>query len=576
MIEVTAAQTLATFSKVNSSILKRLDNIDKKLDKTAELQKEPEQVLEKPKPVEIEGLSPEAARQLAKVLNQQKDLSALKDRDSKKPTDKLGKGMFSGLLKDILQDGLALLLKGALLAALVAAAVEIAKKAFTTDNFAARKAMATATAGVVSKVANVAEKAITGVVKATEGFVAKVESQIAARTASAAEKAAAEAAAEAAAKASRSSLVPGSEKALTQFYLKQGKGAATGQAAMYSQFGAGRAEGPWKPSAGSAPMKKPIPFDPGKYAPSPVKYETGGGGELFGWAKKGATWVGEKYTAGKQAVAGFAEKSLPALKMLQKMGQSTILKGLLKVIAFPGVIDSILGLYQINEAVGQFNKDKDKKKLIEAVTDATGGAIGSTLGMLGGGAALTAFGPAGTLIGGLVGSFGGDLVGRWLFSLLNDNSKESLADNVLKYTKLALPQTYGGDFDKQYKGKSAEIPKLSSVENQSQQTPITAESAKIEQPAVQTQMPKGDKKMDTYFSNNLQVGKEGNDLFKRYAEYSSDNLTKQLKLLLENNKYLADISEKLAAPANFVSSPTFINNGYGGANSLRSLQGVGN
>jgi hypothetical protein len=79
---------------------------------------------------------------------------------------------------------------------------------------------------------------------------------------------------------------------------------------------------------------------------------------------------------------------------------------------------------------------------------------------------------------------------------------------------------------------------------------------------------------DKIFTSNLEVNKQGNNILKKYAEDSSDLLSKQLNLLTENNRLLNSLTLSLKTPTNNVSKSTNITNTFANSNTLRSIQGL--
>lgn len=84
---------------------------------------------------------------------------------------------------------------------------------------------------------------------------------------------------------------------------------------------------------------------------------------------------------------------------------------------------------------------------------------------------------------------------------------------------------------------------------------------------------KTDGPLDKFFKSTIKNSEEGNVILKKYAEVSSDILTKQLKLLNDNNKLLNELAGKINTPATVVSRPTTINN-YSQGVTLRGMQGA--
>lgn len=85
---------------------------------------------------------------------------------------------------------------------------------------------------------------------------------------------------------------------------------------------------------------------------------------------------------------------------------------------------------------------------------------------------------------------------------------------------------------------------------------------------------KKDGPLDTMFNKNLKTSQENNSILKKYAEDSSDLLSKQLNLLTENNRLLNSLTLSLKAPASNISKSTNISNTFNGSNTLRGLQGL--
>lgn len=85
---------------------------------------------------------------------------------------------------------------------------------------------------------------------------------------------------------------------------------------------------------------------------------------------------------------------------------------------------------------------------------------------------------------------------------------------------------------------------------------------------------KTDGPLDKFFKSTIKNSEEGNNVLKKYAEISSDILTKQLKLLSDNNKLLSELTLKMSTPTNIVSKPTIIKNSFGLGGDLRAIQGV--
>ena len=79
---------------------------------------------------------------------------------------------------------------------------------------------------------------------------------------------------------------------------------------------------------------------------------------------------------------------------------------------------------------------------------------------------------------------------------------------------------------------------------------------------------------DKFFTKNIKTNQEGNTILKNYTEISNDLMTKQLRLLSDNNRLLTMLADKLSTPTNIISKPTVVANNFGNSSSLRALQGV--
>lgn len=300
-------------------------------------------------------------------------------------------------------------------------------------------------------------------------------------------------------------------------------------------------------------------------------------------ARAGRAVGGAAIKAGAYVKEG-ASKLLSRGKVIAEIGSkigglkftASIFQKLLKRVPIIGsLIETYLTNSDIKELVEKHVKDPTKytedmlysdigKRLAEGIGGVAGGVSGAALG-----AAVGSVIPvAGNVVGSIAGGVAGDWVGRKIFGAIANSISSDTRKGIGKFI-----------YDKIYRDNKP-IKGSLSPENLEQ---IDVEDAAIYPGGNKIIKPHADDSIyamkdggpfDKFFTKNIKTTQEGNNILKAYAETNTDLITKQLKLLSDNNKLLNMLAEKLSTPTNIVSKPTVIANNFSNQSSLRALQGV--
>ena len=255
---------------------------------------------------------------------------------------------------------------------------------------------------------------------------------------------------------------------------------------------------------------------------------------------------------------------------------TSIFQKLLKRVPIIGsLIETYLTNSDIKELVERHVKDPSRytedmlysdigKRLAEGIGGIAGGVSGATLG-----AAVGSVIPVGgNIVGAIAGGVAGDWVGRKVFG--------AIANSISSDTRKGLGKFI---YDKIYRDNKPIKGSLSS-ENIEQ---IEVEDAAIYPGNNKIIKPHADDSIyamkdggpfDKFFTKNIKTAQENNNILKTYAETNNELVMKQVRLLSENNKLLNMLAEKLSTPTNIISKPTVIANNFTNQSSLRMLQGI--
>lgn len=277
-------------------------------------------------------------------------------------------------------------------------------------------------------------------------------------------------------------------------------------------------------------------------------------------------------------------KVLSAGKVISDVGSklgglrftTSVFTKLIKRVPIIGsLIEGFLTNSDIQELVEKHTKDPSKyteemlyNDIGKRISEGIGGVLGSAGGAALGGIVGSIIPVGGTIVGAIGGGIAGDWVGRKVFG--------AIAESIGGDTKKEIGKFI---YEKAYKDGRA-IPGSLSADNLQEETvddaAIYPGGNKIIKPHPDDSIyaMKEGGPMDKFFNKNIKVSEEGNTILKRYADISSDMLNTQTKLLTENNKMLSMLLEKLSTPSNIVSRPTIIKNNFGSNSDLRSIQGV--
>lgn len=576
MADVTIADALALFTKVNTKLMDRVSKLEKtSKDTNVAAKKEPGKVLEEAVPVQVESFGKKAIQDLSKIIGKVQPMEKKEELPKKK-----GKGLLDWLLGalGLLGAGLASLydkikdfVQKKLLGA-ISKAIDILKQG-VMGLFNGLKRGWTAIKGVFRNISKgliggvkwVSDKIKSALTKIRESRFGKAVSnfftKMGERISSFADK-----------------VVDGAkvlgQKVLEKF--NQAKDALKNLTAKATEAVFGKAG--QRTVLGKA-----------------VDVTKGAAKAVGGAVVKGATAVGDTAKAaggtlarGARAAGGVAVSAGRAVKsganiiaqFTKKLGglkftASLFGKILKRVPILGGLIEGFLTNSDIKDMVEKHLKDPSKyteemlyNDIGLRISEGIGGVIGTTGGAALGAAVGSVIPGFGTFVGAIGGGIAGDFFGRKLFSAISKSIGGDTSKEIGKFI-----------YDRAYKdGKSV-------------QGSLTTEPLDVEEVDDAAIYPGGDKivkphpddsiyamkeggPLDKFFNKNIKVSQEGNNILKTYAENTSDIMSKQLKLLSDNNKLLSTLVEKLNSPVNVVSRPTVIRNTFGLGGDLRAIQGV--
>jgi len=575
MADVTIADALALFTKVNTKLMDRVTKLEKtSKDTGVAAKKEPSKVLDEAVPVQVESFGKKAIQDLSKIIGKVQPV------EKKEEPKKKGKGLLDWLLGalGLLGAGLASLydkIKKWITDKLIGAFTKVKdllkeglKKAWDGIKGAWRSIRR-----VFSKIGGYLVKGATFIGDKIKSAWEKIKSsnfgksvssffrRIGNRIASFADK-----------------VVDGA-KALGQKVLEkfnQAKDALKNLAAKASEAVFGKAG--QRTVLGKA-----------------VDVTKGAAKAVGGAVAKGATAVGDTAKAaggalarGARAAGGVAVSAGRAVKsganivaqFTKKLGglkftASLFGKILKRVPILGGLIETFLTNSDIKDMVEKHLKDPSKyteemlyNDIGLRISEGIGGVIGASGGAALGASVGSVIPGFGTFVGAIGGGIAGDFFGRKLFGAI---SKSIGGDTSKEIGKFIYDKVYKDG--KPIKGSlTSEQPDVEEVDDAA----IYPGGNKIVKPHPDDSIyaMKEGGPLDKFFNKNLKANQEGNTILKKYAENSSDIMSKQLKLLSDNNKLLSTLVEKLNSPVNVVSRPTVIKNTFGLGGDLRAIQGV--
>jgi hypothetical protein len=85
---------------------------------------------------------------------------------------------------------------------------------------------------------------------------------------------------------------------------------------------------------------------------------------------------------------------------------------------------------------------------------------------------------------------------------------------------------------------------------------------------------KSDGPLDRYFNNNLKVAKENMGVLEQYSSNSTTLLTRQLEVLVTNNKLLREVADKMSSRPNNSVNINGQSIDSAGVTTLRDVQGA--
>lgn len=573
MADANVANALLIFTKTNTTILKRLDKIEKKVDRVTKAQSnKPEEVIAEAEPVEIDSLGKDARLQLGRLLNQQAYLNLEHQKKLNKEFEKKDKpssiftGMGKGLINSLMNVG-----GIALLGALVA---DILKQIFSGPGlfgFGGGIAEMKAQTKTVGRAAISAMEGLSKAVKYISRTINTSLAQIATTAATAAgDKAANKARERAGVKAIEKGEISTLEKTAEKTLGKSlEKGGAAGAKQVFSAEAATMRGGvkqldnlvvPTKLAddiaAKAAATNNINDMFKGMKVVPPVKPQS--------WWEKTTSWV--------------LEKSSSMLGPIEKALSSNGAKWLLKILKIPGLADVVFGAIETKGVIDDYLNDKlTKTQLHKQMGKVAAGALGSAIGGASGAALLAPLGGPFALLTGIAGtaagSYAGDKIGRILTNAMEEKDLDEFGENATVIFSKLLPFMKGNFTDKYESDKGNEkINPTIKVEDG-----IMMPGGTIIEPHKDDTVyaMKAGGPLDKYFNNNIKETQNNTNILKKYAINSTELLSRQIDILVENNRVLKQVVDKLSVkqPSNAV---TVNNNSYIGSddNTLRNVQAL--
>jgi hypothetical protein len=562
MADTSLAEALTLFTKVNVSMLKRIETLEKKGTTNKYLTPKdkpdkPESVVEEAQPTEVESFGRKALEDLGKILKTGATPTKQKEEIKK------SKG-FDDSMWDFFKTGSTITALGFILQNLL----EDFRKGET---------------GAVNAVVKTVQLAVEGLLKATEKTVEKILSSTQGKlNAMAAEKAAKPPKPPPEPTGWREKMASKEAKAL------QARVAASNQlkAAGFDPNYRGVEQG--KPGAGSSkfqlkatladfekvnlPEPKVAPVGPAK--PSLYQRMKGAAGSAWETTKEFGTSVKEKAL----------ERVNKVLAPIQKIFQSTPMKVIRGVMKIPGIFDAVFGYIDMRKAVTEFEQGKiTRDELSVRLAQSFGGAFGSAGGGLLLGKALgtagalagTALGPVGTAIGAfgggalgtLAGSYAGDKIGRMIvngFAEASPQTTKQLGDylgNLLLESR--INEATANRVEQKQEENEVEI-----------DDGIITKHGKIVIPNAEDSIyaMKSDGPFEKFFQNNTKVLEKTNTLLESLNENNDKQMNYHSELLIETNQLLTQMMAKLQQVT--VNRANIVNNNYNDGVTLRGLQAV--
>ena len=579
------SKALTAFTKVNGTIVKRLDRIERNQQKQSNKQEKqlaPEEVVKESEPIEIQGFSNKAGQQLGKILSINADFMKKQQEASIKKSPFLSNiGTFA---KGVMGDLLGSLTKGFGYALLAALATDIAKKLFNTpfgQDIAVDKSKTKVAAKALNKSLEVAPKVVGGLSK----------------YANTAQKVVAEAASKAAASTAKSvagvaTKISPPKKTGEMLHLE--KQIATKTRMANTARGVAALAGPHAPH-----LDKKALYAEARIQEKLAKVKGKELKALEGSASKAA--ITDTVKSGAQAgekglakpgffgqIKNFASKAVKSvgkfgtetlakasgpLRMITKILESGPMKFLTRVLRVPGITDAIFGAVEINKAISSYEKGEIDKSALHKMLAAAGAG---TLGSFGGGALLGTIGTALGLPGGpvavltgiagtAVGSFAGDKLSRMIMRHLPEGLQDEFGE-MIAGTMVKTPLLFD-KFKEKYAQENTPNKKIDDgIVSKGKTTAINPNDTVY---AMKTDGP-----LDRYFSNNLKVAKENMGVLEQYSNNSTSLLTRQLEVLVTNNKLLREVADRMSVRPNNSVNINGQSIDIAGITTLRDVQGA--
>lgn len=578
------SKALSAFTKVNGTIVKRLDRIERtqaKQSNKQEKQVAPEEVVKESEPIEIEGFSNKAGKQLGKILSINADFMKKQQESSIKKSPFLSNiGTFA---KGVMGDLLGSLTKGFGYALLAALATDIAKKLFNTpfgQDIAVDKSKTKVAAKALNKSLEVATKVVGSLSKYTN-TAQKVVAEAASKAAATTAKSIAGVATKMTLPKKTGEMLHLEKQIATKTRMaNQARGLAElggkttphiDQKALYREARIqeklanvrGRELKTLEGSASKAAITDTAKS--GAQAGEKGLAKPGFFGQIKNFASKAVKGVGK---FGTETLA----KASGPLRMITKILESGPMKFLTKVLRVPGITDAIFGAVEINKAISSYEKGEIDKSALHKMLAAAGAG---TLGGFGGGALLGTIGTALGLPGGpvavltgiagtAVGTFAGDKLSRMIMRQLTDGSQDEFG-GMIAGAMVKTPL-----FDK-FKEKYAQE---NTPDNKIDDGIVSKGKTTAINPNDTVYAMKTDGPLDRYFSNNLKVAKENMGVLEQYSNNSTSLLTRQLEVLVTNNKLLREVADRMSVRPNNSVNINGQSIDSAGVTTLRDVQGA--
>jgi len=575
------SKALSAFTKVNGTIVKRLDRIERtqaKQSNKQEKQVAPEEVVKESEPIEIEGFSNKAGKQLGKILSINADFMKKQQEASIKKSPFLSNiGSFA---KGIMGDLLGSLTKGFGYSLLAGLAIDIAKKILKTpfgQDIAVDKSKTKAATIALDKSLGAASKVVTGLSRyatTAEKVVAEAASKAAASTAKAVSGVATKMTPP---KKTGKMLHLENQIATKNRMATQARGLAAlggpvNQKALYAEARIQEKLAKVK----SAELRNLQESASKATSAGAIKSEVQAGEK--GLAKPG--FFGQIKNFASKAVKGVGKfgtetlaKASGPLRMITKILESGPMKFLTRVLRVPGITDAIFGAVEINKAISSYEKGDISKAALHKMLAAAGAG---TLGSFGGGALLGTIGAGLGLAGGpvsiltgiagtAVGTYAGDKFSRMIMRHLPEGLQDEFGE-MIAGAMIDTPLLFNKFKEKYAQDDKPDQEIDDGIVSKGKTTAINANDTVYAM--------KSDGPLDRYFNNNLKVAKENMSVLEQYSSNSTTLLTRQLEVLVTNNKLLREVADRMSVRPNNSVNINGQSIDSAGITTLRDVQGA--